>query len=259
MENGFFLSAAIVSYNDRETVLAACRSLLGETKKYPLRLYVIDNGSSDGTAAALAELPQVTVVPLGENRGFGAAHNRALGLELGRYHFVVNPDILLQGDVLSQMADFMEENPGVVMAMPRIENGDGTEQKLPKETPTFRRLFFGRLAPLGGVFRKIRSEYTWGDREITGVTDVDFCSGCFFCIRAEAFRTLGGFDERFFMYLEDADLTRRAKALGRTVMVPSVSVDHLWRRESARRFKYFVIHTVSCLKYLRKWKRMGNQ
>lgn len=254
LEEKTVITAAIVTYNDCEAAICACRSILAHTKKYPLRLYVIDNASSDSTAQALEQLEGLTVIRQDKNFGFGAAHNRALTLLTGKYHFVINPDIKIQDDVLSQMVDFMEDNPRIAMAMPRIQNDDGTEQKLPKEIPTFKRLFLGRLSPLGGVFRKIRREYIWADREVTEVTDIDFCSGCFFCIRSDIFRRLGGFDQRFFMYLEDADLTLRAKKLGRVVINPAVSVIHLWRRESARRLKYLMIHTASCFKFLSKWK-----
>lgn len=248
------ISAAIVTYNDGEKAVTACRSILENTKKYPVRLYVIDNASSDGTADMLAAIEGVTLIKNPENIGFGAAHNQVLREETGAYHFVINPDISFSGDVLSDMTDFLIENGDIAMAMPRIENPDGTEQKLPKEQPTFSRLFLGRLASLGGIFRKVRNEYTWNDRDITEVTDISFCSGCFFGIKTELFKKLGGFDERFFMYLEDADLTLRAKKHGRVVINPHIAVTHLWERDSAKSLKYLLIHTASCFKFLFKRK-----
>lgn len=250
MQNEICLSAAIVTYNDGEKAVAACRSILENTKKYPVKLYVIDNASSDGTVDMLSKLDGITLIQNTKNIGFGAAHNQVLRDEMGKYHFVINPDITFSGDVLSDMVDFFEENSDVAMMMPRIQNADGTEQKLPKEKPTFKRLFLGRLSPLGEAFRRVRREYTWADREVTEVADIDFCSGCFFGIRAELFEKLGGFDERFFMYLEDADLTLRVKAYGRTVINPHIAVTHLWERESAKSLKYLLIHTTSCFKFL---------
>lgn len=255
MENEIFISAAIVTYNDGEKAANACRSIIENTKKYPLKLYVIDNASSDGTADMLATIEGVNLIRNKENIGFGAAHNMVLNEQMGICHFIINPDIVFSDDVLSKLTDFHIENTDIVLSMPKIQNPEGSEQKLPKEVPTFKRLFLGRLAPLGGMFRKIRNEYTWSDRDITDVTDIDFCSGCFSCVRSDVFKKLGGYDERFFMYLEDADLTVRAKKHGRVVINPNVAVTHLWERESAKSLKYLLIHTVSCFKFLFKKRR----
>lgn len=253
--NELLISAAIVSYNCKEQVVCACKSVAENTVKYPFDFYVFDNASSDGTADAVKALGCCKISELDKNIGFGAAHNKILDNPLCKYHFVINPDITLNGDVLSDMVDFMEQNPDIVMAMPSIKNPDGSPQYLPKEKPTFKKLFLGRLAPLCKSFAKIRSEYVWQDKEISGVTDIDFCSGCFFCIRSDVFAALGGFDERFFMYLEDADLTLRAKKFGRTVIAPQFSVFHAWQRESSKKLKYLLIHISSCIKFLLKTKK----
>ena len=246
MQENNLISAAIVTYNGGETALAAVDSILANTKKYPLEFYVFDNASTDETLEILSGIEGLCVKENKKNIGFGAAHNKILENKIGKYHFVINPDIKICSDVLSGIADFMEKNPDIVMCMPKILNDDGTEQKLPKEKPTFKNLFLGRL------FQKIRNEYIWADREITSVTDIDFCTGCFFCIRSDIFKKLGGFDERFFMYLEDADLTARAKKYGRVVMNPDISVTHIWKRESAKKFKFLLIHTFSAIKFLLK-------
>lgn len=243
MEKLLDISAAIVTYNDQERVKKACASIIENTKKYPLNLTVVDNASADGSIKSAQDCG-AKVISLDKNIGFGAAHNKLLQTKMGKYHFVINPDIFIDSDVLSSLVDFMEENTDVVMVMPKILNPDGTEQKLPKEKPTFKRLFLGRLS------RKIRNEYIWADKQIDSVVDVDFCTGCFFCIRSEVFKKLGGFDERYFMYLEDVDLTLRAKKLGRVVMQPGVSVIHEWERQSAKSLRYLLIHICSCIKFL---------
>lgn len=258
MDTDIFISAAIVTYNDRERVLKACRSLLENTRRYPLKLYIIDNASEDDTLSALEELDGIEVLPQSKNLGFGAAHNKVLGEKMGKYHFVINPDIIINSDILSDMADFMEQNPDISMAIPKILNPDGTEQKLCREIPTAKRLFLGRLAKFGGMFKRVRDEYTWADRDITEVCELDFCTGCFFVMRSEVFCTLSGFDERFFMYLEDADITLRAQKYGKTVIAPQFEAVHEWHRASAKSPKYFFIHLSSCIKFLTK-KRRNNK
>lgn len=252
MEN--FISAAIVTYNDIDKVRDAVLSIKENTKRYPLKLYLIDNGSTDNTVDYFKDF-DVTVIENGKNIGFGAAHNKALGLPLGKYHFIVNPDIVIKSDVLSDMVDFMDQNPDIALSMPNILSSDGSVQHLPKEIPTTRFLFLGRLARFGGIFEKIRREYVWADREIKDTTDIDFVSGCFMCIKSEVFKNLGGFDERYFMYLEDVDLTLRAKKMGRAVINPHIAVTHSWERESAKKLKYLFIHLASADKFLRRRRK----
>lgn len=248
MSNDVFVTASVVTYNDADRAPVTVESVLNNTKKYPLKLYVVDNASSDNTTALIEKTGQAVVIKNNKNLGFGAAHNEILKHEIGKYHFVINPDITIDSDVIADMVDFFEANPDVVMAMPKILNQDGTEQKLPKERPTFKKLFLGRLSG------KIRSEYVWANRDITEPCDIDFCTGCFFCIRGETFKKMLGFDERYFMYLEDADLTLKAKSKGRVVMLPQFSVTHVWERESSKSLKYLIIHIVSCFKFLIKWR-----
>lgn len=249
-----FISAAIVTYNDIDKVRDAVLSIKENTKRYPLKLYLIDNGSTDGTVDFFKDF-DITVIENRKNIGFGAAHNKALDLPLGKYHFIINPDIVIKSDVLSDMADFMGENPDIALMMPNILNGDGTIQHLPKEIPTAKYLFLGRLARFRGKFKEIRDRYIWADREIDKPTEIDFVSGCFMCVKSEIFKELRGFDERYFMYLEDADLTLRAKTFGKAVINPLVYVTHSWERESAKKLKYLLIHLSSARKFLRRRRK----
>ena len=95
--------------------------------------------------------------------------------------------------------------------------------------------------------------YTMRNEVINGPIDIEFCTGCFFCIRTEIFKKLNGFDDRFFMYFEDADITRRARKLGSVVFYPDIKVTHVWARASAKTLKFFLIQLCSMFKYFLKW------
>lgn len=252
MENTTLITASIVTYNDTGKAYNAVSSLKDNTKGCDLKVFVFDNASKiiDIRLNSAADVFSRNE----KNLGFGAAHNKILQYEMGKYHVVVNPDITVNNDVISALADVLNKNPDICMITPKILNSDGTEQKLPKRTPTIKYLFMGRLARLGGCFKKVRDEYVMADENFQDITDIDFCSGCFFMIRSDVFRELGGFDERYFMYLEDADLTRQAKRFGRVVYCPDLSVEHLWERGSAKKPKLLLMHLISFFKYLRKWK-----
>ncbi len=252
MENKTLVTASIVTYNDTGKAYNAVSSLKNNTKNCDLKVFIFDNASKIIDIRLNSEAD--AFIRSEENLGFGAAHNKILQYEMGKYHAIVNPDITVDSDVLSALADVLDKNPDICMVTPKVMNTDGTEQKLPKRIPTMKYVFLGRLARLGGYFKKVRDEYVRADENFCEITDIDFCSGCFFMIRSEVFREIGGFDERFFMYLEDADLTIRARRFGRVVYCPNISVEHLWERGSAKNLKLFVIHLISFFKFLRKWK-----
>ncbi len=251
------VSAAVVSYNSSSKIENVLHSLLNHQGAYALQVYVVDNASQDGTVELVRDkFPQVQVLPLSENRGFGYGHNQVLPLLDSDYHLIINPDITFDTDVLTPLCAYLREHPDVVMVTPQIYNPDGTVQPVPRRTPKYRYMAAGKLERFGSVFRKWRAEYTMSDRELTKPTDITFCTGCFMLVRTEAWRKLQGFDDRFFMYCEDADLTRRALQLGRVVCVPSVGVTHEWERGSSKNGKLFRIHLSSMRKYFKKWRHV---
>lgn len=231
------------------------RSILEKTTGIAMTVYICDNASTDGTPEIVErDFPQVKLVKVSENRGFGAGHNHVRDILESDIHFIVNPDVMLIEDTVTKMCVFMRDNPDIVMAVPKFTYENGEEQFTPKLTPTLRYMIGGRFERFGGAFRKWRREYTFADRNVTEVTDVGFCSGCFFAIRTDVFKKVGGFDERYFLYSEDADLTRMAGQYGRTVYAPQFSVIHLWERAYMKSRKYFFIQLSSMFKYFWKWR-----
>ena len=250
------VSAAIVTYNQASLIGDTVRSIQRATERVDLTLYVIDNGSTDGTADAAAG-DGVQVLRERENLGFGRAHNLLRDRLDSDYHAVINPDIRLDEDVISALVEYLEAHPDVVMITPKIVNADGSEQHLPIRQPTLRYVLGGRLAKLGRPFSTWRARYTYADHPQDKPFDIEFCTGCFFVIRTEAFRRLGGFDERFFLYFEDADLARRAAKLGRVQFFPGAQATHLWERASAHNLKYLCIHLRSLRMYFSKWRNQS--
>lgn len=248
------VSAAIVTYNNEDIILNTLNSIILNTKKVNLKLFVIDNCSTDKTIEVVkTNFPQVEVINSEKNNGFGHGHNMVLPYLSSEYHFVINPDILLKDDSISFIVEKLENDSSVIMATSKILNDDGSEQFLPKKNPKFSYLLGGRLEKYGSFFAKLRSEYTMKNHSYKMPFEIEFCTGCFFGIRTDAYKILNGFDERFFMYFEDADLTRRAKKIGKVVFYPDVEVTHLWERASTKSYKFFLIQIKSMFKYFFKW------
>ncbi|MDV3426288.1 MAG: glycosyltransferase family 2 protein [Bacillota bacterium] len=255
------ISISVVTYNNSDKISSLLSSIIAHTKKYDYKIYVIDNNSSDDTVKIVKDnFPSVTVIENSENKGFGWGHNRVLNELDSEFHAVINPDVILSQDSLSYLADYIESNPGIVMATPKIINPDGSEQYLPKKDVSLKYLIGSRFEQRGEVFKKLREDYTMKNLTITDCVDIGFCTGCFFMIKTDVYKKLGGFDERFFMYFEDADLTQRASKIGRVVYTPQFEVTHLWERASSKKIKLFLIELQSMAIYFMKyphWKEKG--
>lgn len=248
------LSVAVVAYNSENEILNVLKSVENNTKKTEYSLTVIDNASTDNTVNTVrSACPDVNIISAGENRGFGAGHNKMLGAH-SVYHAVINPDITFEGDVLSGLCDYLDKNPDVAMVTPQILNPDGSVQNLPKRRPTKKYMILGRLSRYIGAFKGVRDEYTRANEKLTEPTQIEFCTGCFIVMRTELFNKVGGFDERFFMYLEDADLSDRIGKFGKIVYNPDFSVTHNWDGGSSKSLKLLKYHLKSMRLYFDKQK-----
>ena len=201
------------------------------------------------------QFPGIRILTMKKNVGFGRGNNAVLkekDLD-SEYHLLINPDVTFEPDLLTRMLAYMDKNPNCVILTPRVFNEDGSEQFLPKHQPTIRYLMGGRLEKYGGRFAQWRRDYTMADAHYTRPIGVEFATGCFLLIRTAAFRRLGGFDERFFLYQEDTDLSRRARELGLIVYHPDMCVTHAWKRDNVRSWKGTLHHVVSTFKFFSKW------
>lgn len=247
------ISACIVSYNGFDEVCTAVRSILAQCKGADLILYLVDNASPDGTGEKLAAEdfgPCVQAICLPENKGFGAGHNAVLPLLDSDYHFVINPDITLREPVMENICAWLDEHPEAVMATPRMFFPDGREQILPKRKPNV----LGLLARQGVPgLKKFGDRYAMLNEDLSKPTPIEFCTGSFFCIRTETFRKIGGFDEGYFMYVEDADITQKARREGLVYFLPQFSACHAWRRAPGRQLRPFIQQLRSMGRYFCKW------
>ncbi len=252
------ISLCIVTYNNADNIERTLNSIYANSGDYELKVYISDNLSTDSTVDIVRnKFPQARLICNNCNKGFGYGHNTVIDLLDSDYHFIVNPDILFKDDILGKMSAFLNENPDIVMAVPKFLFESGEEQFTPKLQPKLRYMIGGRFERFGGVFKKWRDEYTLRNADPVSPVDVGFCSGCFIAVRTSVFKKIGGFDERYFLYNEDADITRMAQKYGRTVYAPQFSVIHFWERAYMKNSKYFFIQISSMIKYFYKWRSNG--
>ena len=189
------------------------------------------------------------------NLGYGKAHNIAIRESITQqvpYHLVINPDIAFEPSILDQMTQFMDINTDVGHLMPKVFYPDGEIQYLCKLIPTPFDLFIRRFLPNSWTKKHVE-KFEMRESGYNRIMDVPYLSGSFMFLRTKALEEVGLFDERFFMYPEDIDLTRRIHRKYRTIFFPQVSIIHHHAKSSYFNFKMLVIHSVNLIKYFNKW------
>ncbi len=218
-------------------------------------LYIVDNSSTDGTPEFIEQnYPELELIRNTGNAGFGAGHNLIRDRLDSEYHVVINPDIILHDDAISALADYLEEHEDVGMLAPRICYPDGRTQILGKRDPKLKYLIASRLRNDEKPGKLLR-EYAMLDADYSKPFEIENASGCFFMIRTELFKQIGGFDEGYFLYFEDSDITRTVRQKSRVVFCPQIVVYHEWERASKRNYKLLLVHIRSMFYYMNKWRQ----
>lgn len=246
------VSASLVLFhNEPELFAAAMESFLEGCDGI---IHVVDN-SSIPLQHDLFSHPRVRYYFPGRNLGFGAGHNFALRricpeCEL---HLLLNPDIRFGRDVLPAMVGRMMREPDIGALMPRVQYPNGEFQRLCKLLPSPVDLIFRRFIPFRSVRQRINFRYELHAMDESRSWDVPTLSGCFLLVRMEHFRRIGGFDERYFMYMEDVDLVRRIGDVARTVFDPSAVATHVFAKGSYREPRLLGYHMRAAVAYFNKW------
>ncbi|MCI6492067.1 MAG: glycosyltransferase [Prevotellaceae bacterium] len=265
------ITASIVTYNhhllDFEPVL---RSLFASPVDV---VYVIDH--SDSMLELKAELQEFARRVLNgepelkqkasngfkliylphENNGYGGGHNVALkdAMKLGsKYHLVVNPDVWFGPEVMPKLVRYMEEHEDVGQMMPKVLFPNGQIQRLAKMLPTPFDMF-GRLCIPNFIIKRRNTIYELQQSGFTKILNVPYLSGCFMFLRMSAVQDVGLFDEQFFMYAEDIDMTRRIHKKYKTLYYPCTTIYHTFTRGSRKSLRLLRIHVVNIMLYFNKW------
>jgi GT2 family glycosyltransferase len=248
------LSASIVAYRNEASMIAqAIHSFLSSTTDS--KLFLIDNSPTDNLKY-LAYDPRIVYVFNNKNLGFGAAHNIALQqvLNVSKYHLILNPDVYFDNTVVRRLYDFMNDNKDIGQVMPKVLYPDGRIQHLCKLLPTPETLILRRfLNFLTKRLEKKNFEYEFQFSNYDTIMDVPFLSGCFMFLRMDALKKVGLFDERFFLYTEDTDLTRRIHQCFRTVFYPDATIFHHHARGSYKDPRLLWLNIQSAIRYFNKW------
>lgn len=218
------------------------------------KIYLLDN--SEVKSEALKEKnAQVRYMFMGTNLGYGKAHNVALR-ESAYYrtelHLVMNSDVRVKAEDIDAMHDWMLTQPQVGQLMPRVVGLEGKQQYLAKRLPSPMDVFGRRFLPAWLMARRNR-RYELRDKDLTRPINAPYLSGCFMLLRTKAAVEAGLFDERYFMYPEDIDLTRTIHRNWLTLYYPEWTIVHAHARESYNKKHMLRIHIQNLCRYFHKW------
>lgn len=253
------LTVSIVTYcNDYSELLETVNSVL-YSEGVSIKLYIIDNSPTDELRKLFTDDYRIEYRFMNANLGFGKAHNIAMRAVLkadeAPYHLVLNPDISFDRTQLRKMLDYLNCHPQVGHMLPKVLTADTKlclnrqRRLLPTPLVTLCRV----VGPLAKVLKKTMFEYYTRFESYDMEMSSPCLSGCFMLLRVDAIRKVGLFDERFFMYFEDIDLSRRYYAAYGNMYWPEAKVYHVAHTDSHHNLRLMIVHLQSMIKYYNKW------
>jgi GT2 family glycosyltransferase len=220
------------------------------------KIYLIDNSENDDLNI-FSRSRNVEYIYNNANLGYGAGHNIAIykAKELSKYHLIMNSDIEFNPVILEQAFVCMETNSDIGMLSPQILLPDGELQHFCRKLPTPFDLFVRRFIPgfAKPLFRRFLDNYLLLNKDYSSPMNIPNLPGCFMFVRTNVLIEIGGFDEKFFLYVEDVDLTRRLHEKSITLYYPKIVIKHSLARGSYKETKLALYHIASAIHYFNKW------
>lgn len=247
------ISASIVLYkNNPKELLSTINSFLNTD--LDIHLYLVDNSPTNELNHICFD-KRIEYLFMNANNGFGAGHNVILCHSeiMGKYHLVLNPDIVFEKGILEKLYEYMESHPEVGNVMPRIVYPNGDLQYLCKLLPTPLDWIGRMFIPIKSIKSRINHNFEMRFADYSKEMNVPYLSGCFMFLRKSVIEEIGIFDEGIFMYGEDTDLNRRIYQKYRTMYYPNVTITHAFEKGSHKNLRLFWIHIKAAIYYLNKW------
>lgn len=246
------ITISIVTYKTSVEELGMCLSSL--TSSLVSTIYIVDNSNQRYISEFCSKYDNVEYIG-SANVGYGAGHNQALRRALNtnaKYHLVLNSDVYFDPMVLNKLVEYMDAHTDVAQVQPNVVYPNGDMQYTCRLLPTPANLIFRRFLPKSMV-EKMNERYMLKFNDHTKPMNIPYHQGSFMFFRLSCFEKVGLFDERFFMYPEDIDITRRMHKYYRTMFWPEVTIVHAHRAASYKSKKMLKIHMQNMIKYFNKW------
>ncbi len=254
-QENVMIAASIVTYKTSTDELADCLRCLAACDTIA-RVDVVDNASQQSLKDFLAlNFPDVNYIP-NVNNGYGAGNNISIRRSLRdsklKYHIVLNSDILFEPSAVDTLQQKLDIDSSIGLIMPAVIGRDGLPLTSCHPLPSPVDLLLHRFTS-DNILKRWREKYDLCAQNFTHDIDVPYMCGSFLFFRLDALRHVGLFDERFFMYPEDIDITRRVHRQYKTIVTPDAVITHYHRAESRHNMRMLRVHAWNMLKYFAKW------
>ena len=262
-------SAAVVCYNSpSHDLIKLFTSLFDSIEKLrhsfelsTIPIYLIDNSDENSIEIDSLNIDDERIKFLNielrllqgqGNVGYGSAHNLVISKLTSQFHLLLNPDVVLEKEALITGISFLRKNQKVALASPYAEDGKGDKQYLCKRYPTVFTFLIRGVFPkfLKKIFTKRLANYEMHDlSEKEPSVDIPITSGCFMLLRSESLAEIGGFDERYFLYFEDFDLSLRLGKKGKLAYLPSMRIQHGGGNAGSKGLNHFKMFARSGIRF----------
>lgn len=216
----------IVNWNGGDFIRDCLDSINQNNDRVVSKIIVVDNNSTDGSDSYIEKLPNVHLIRLDDNFGFAKACNIGAAKSNSKYILFLNPDTVVHSGTLARASSFMDakENSNIAICGVQQKTSDGKISRHSNRCPSLSSFFYMSIG-LSRIFPRLGHVMTeWNH---TDSRKVEHVIGSFYFIRRQVFQKLNGFDEQFFMYLEDLDLSCRVKECGyESMYLSDVSIEH---------------------------------
>ena len=250
------ITATIVIYQPRMDWLMKSIHSFTDKENFNKKLYLIDNSPVLNKDLEKLSGGKIEYIFNNRNLGFGKAHNIGLQKAIAEgsdYHLIQNPDVAFDSDILLELSSVLKKDNTIGLISPLITYPNGEIQHLCKLIPNPKHLIFRRFLKNSPKLEELNKELELQTFGYDKTAEVPWLSGCFLFAKTTNLQRIGGFDERFFMYMEDIDLSRRSLMLFRNVFYPNVSIQHFYEKGSYTKKKLTWYHLLSAIKYFTKW------
>lgn len=259
------VSIIIVNYNHKYFPRMCVEAIEKSEVDFKYEIIVADNNSQDESIEYLRRMKQegrIHLIESGSNLGYGRGNNLGVKQAKGEFIIISNPDIFVTPTTMQRLVDHLEKHSEIGLIGPRLRYYNGKIQESCRRHMTFgdlviKRTFLRRLPH----FKKRLDHYLMNDFDHNDVQEVDLITGAYFVMRREVYEKIGGFDPRYFLFMEDYDLCRTLHWKGyQVVYFPQAEAEHYHKRLSSGNMlwllsrKVFWFHLASAFKYFWKWK-----
>lgn len=247
------VNCSIVAYKHScEEILSVIQCI---NKSRVNKIFIIDNSPVDTLKEIKKSFNNIEYVFNDANLGYGIAHNIALRESINedmKYHVVLNPDISFEHLLLDRISVIMDKNPDYGQLMPKVVYENGNLQYLCRLIPSPFDYICKRYIPFKWAKKKA-DKFMLKFTGYNKIMNVPILSGCFMFFRVSALKDIGLFDERYFMYPEDDDITRRMHVKYKTIYYPYLSIQHGYESAPYKSIKMHFILIKNMIKYFNKW------